>query len=1794
MSKEVEERVVSMEFDNRDFEKNVKTSMSSLEKFKSKLRTFKDGAEDITYFAQAMTSVTFNKFQQGAEMSVGKVLKLAAALTGVVNITDKLYSTVTTTFRSLSTDQITRGWSKYEEKTEAVQTIMASTRKETESEADAMARVNKEIERLNWFTDETSYNLTDMVSNIGKFTSVGVELHDAVTAMEGIALAAAQAGVKTNDASRAMYNFSQAMAVGALERIDYKTINQMGMSTVQFKKQAMEAAEAAGTLKKIRDGVYETIKIADNESSKAGITVDISTFEDTLRYDWLGKDAMMELFKYYGQFAEYVREVQKADETVQETIARLKEEGDYEKFGLSAEAFEHGQEAKTLTEAFDAARDAASTKWMQAFEAVFGNYLEAKKLWTDLSQTLWEVFAQPADSVQQILYMWKKMQGRAKFLNGITLLWENFSKVTERVGEIFTDIFPTGEDIAKMLNKMTGKFQAMARNFEGFVNNLMKNQALWDNITTFVQGLKDGLDVIKELGKSIFEHVVNPFFNKSGDMIFTFSELLAKFGSFLTIIKETVVESDAFNKAFEKIESIIITVIECFGKLNNALFETFGNSAFKKISEESGVIAASIDSIGSAIAIIIQKAFDFITNAVPYIKMAFSWIESLFKGIGTVLKDLYDHYVKPIVKEIGSFLNDIVSSIFVDEKDTDSLVMHAKGGMIQVSNIFETFGNWCKAKGMKALNAIKDWLIKAMEWATPIFDAFSRMLGLESAADFTGKIMQMLSNTTDIFAYLLKMVYTIVGIIVKINQFKGLKNFSLGGLLFDFKAEQLTNVVNNITRIPKDLARELRAGVKDITKIFKYQAFFNGLSSVLLSLGGSFLMIATAMKLISSIPEDDFKRATVSMGVILSCIMTIFFALLGQQGDSSQEYNAGYTTMVGTFLSSNKISSQAQNVAKKFAAMAAMLISVGAAVTLMAISMKLIASIQSPDRAVAALISVSSLLFELIVLSKKMEAKNAKELLLLSGAFFIMGSAVKTIAKAIRIIGKIPLENLTMAMLVIDDIFLMFGAMVTFANTIHGNKNVAENLLAMGVSMGTMSVGILAIAGSFAIMAKIPKEDLDKSIKILGKVALGMVGVMLAVGLIGKYSDKASSITASSLAILAMIAPILAIAGALHILKDLDPNNMESSAKAMATVLVAISGAVALMAVAFKNPKTGVMAALVLTALAAGLWALAPALEAFSKVNAQSIIITLGALATALAVIFGISQFLSKKGGAGSVEMTKLALSILAIGGAIMAVGAGAYLAAKSFEVVINTFLEMLKLGPGAVDNLLEIIVKLATGLPTIGLKIGEFVGNLIMGTFKGIGANKESAEMMAKFIKTLINAAKQSLPAFKELLEKILVALRDFVPNLNDFLYEVTANLFDYILDLLNEYIPKLNEHLENATIDLGKRLLNVLTILVPLLNKHLAMSAANLIAWVNQVIIYLAKTIVKGTINILEILRDNISTIVALTVEIGNMAVVGIIRGMVESVPLILEELAILFETVVDKLDELLEEHGPKLEASITKLGNVIVKALNEWVKVETAVGGSIYTVASNLVNGLGRSIIKAGIESNLFWRIGQKLGQKIIQGLKSKESLDEHSPSKAMEKIGDFAIQGLTGSLEKGKSKLSDIAGDMGSIIASSFTSHFGTPADIFNNAVNGLMSTVKDGFSDFKGLDMSSILGDFIDFNPTITPSLDLSQVESQSKSLENLFSSANTSSMVSAIGGTFSTPELGMDAVSQNDMLSQFMGKMQNYMDVQSYNSSAATNVNITLDGDAKKMLKVLKVENLKQTKATGVNQLLTK
>lgn len=404
MSKTVDERVVSMEFDNDRFEKNVSTSLSTLDKLKKALRL--DGA---TKSLEEVDS-SFNKFTAVVEASKAKWDALEVVAVGaLLKIGSQAVATGERLVKSISVDQVSEGWRKFSDKTTSVATLMA--------QGNSIEYVNEQLAKLNWFTDETSYNFTDMVSNIAKFTATGKDLEESVQAMEGIASWAALSGQNPATASRAMYQLSQALSAGYMRKEDWKSIQNVSMDTDEFRQKTIEAAIALGTLQDNLDGTYTSLMNTNVSFTKTKFV------ESLTEGAWFTSDVMMAVYRYYASAVDSIYKATKEtgslasdvmgdihkkakeftaqglieDEAIDKAIIALgyvDEAGNalFDHFGLKA--FEAGQNARTFADAIDSVKDAVSTGWMNTFEKIFGNAEEATVLWTKLANSLYDLFAE--------------------------------------------------------------------------------------------------------------------------------------------------------------------------------------------------------------------------------------------------------------------------------------------------------------------------------------------------------------------------------------------------------------------------------------------------------------------------------------------------------------------------------------------------------------------------------------------------------------------------------------------------------------------------------------------------------------------------------------------------------------------------------------------------------------------------------------------------------------------------------------------------------------------------------------------------------------------------------------------------------------------------------------------------------------------------------------------------------------------------------------------------------------------------------------------------------------------------------------------------------------------------------------------------------------------------------------------------------------------------------------------------------------------------------------------------------
>ena len=361
-TKTVEERVLEMRFDNAQFERGISKTMSSVKKFKREL-DMNGTTKGFDALDRAVDAVRL----RFSALEVMGVTALANITNSAVNAGKKL-------IKSLSVDQVTAGWGKYGQKTASVQTIMNATGK-------SIDEVNGYLDKLMWFSDETSYGFTDMTQALGQLTSAGGNIDKLVPMITGIANATAFAGKGAAEFSRSIYNLNQSYSGGYLQYMDWKSLELAGVASEQLKQTFIDTGVALG-------------KIAEGE-------VTIANFGQTLKDKWADTSVMEAAFGKFGEMTEKAYEMVQsgAVETASEAYAILSEQYD----GVSIKAAKAAQEAKTFSEAIDATKDAVSSGWMKSFELIFGNYEEAKVLWTDLANSLWEVFASGAEARNELL-----------------------------------------------------------------------------------------------------------------------------------------------------------------------------------------------------------------------------------------------------------------------------------------------------------------------------------------------------------------------------------------------------------------------------------------------------------------------------------------------------------------------------------------------------------------------------------------------------------------------------------------------------------------------------------------------------------------------------------------------------------------------------------------------------------------------------------------------------------------------------------------------------------------------------------------------------------------------------------------------------------------------------------------------------------------------------------------------------------------------------------------------------------------------------------------------------------------------------------------------------------------------------------------------------------------------------------------------------------------------------------------------------------------------------------------------
>lgn len=388
MSQEVDSRVVEMRFDNANFEKNTKQTISTIDRLMEKLQ-FKGAEKGFEKLDAAAKNVDFATMQTSLDRLESKFSSLnIVATTALVNITNKFVDAGEKLVKSLSIDQVASGWDKYTEKTSNVQTIMNATGK-------SIDQVNGYLNKLMWYSDETSYSFSEMTSALSQMTAAGGNIDKMIPMIMGIANATADAG-KTGFAFQStIRNLTQSYSAGHLQLQDWKSLNLMGTATKALKQELIDTAVELGTLKKGE--------------------VTIGTFESSLSKKWANTKVMEKTFEKYASMMEAAYEMTQKNKGMTSSEALEKLSGQYGE--LAERAALAAQQATSFGQAIDSTKDAVSSKWMAVFETFFGNKEEATETWTELSDRLYDIFVPSIDGLNERLKDglnsgWAQLQGR--------------------------------------------------------------------------------------------------------------------------------------------------------------------------------------------------------------------------------------------------------------------------------------------------------------------------------------------------------------------------------------------------------------------------------------------------------------------------------------------------------------------------------------------------------------------------------------------------------------------------------------------------------------------------------------------------------------------------------------------------------------------------------------------------------------------------------------------------------------------------------------------------------------------------------------------------------------------------------------------------------------------------------------------------------------------------------------------------------------------------------------------------------------------------------------------------------------------------------------------------------------------------------------------------------------------------------------------------------------------------------------------------------------------------------------
>ena len=1153
MSQEVDERVVEMRFDNAQFEKNVHQTMQSLEKLHNSLQL--DGAEKgFEKISDASAKVDFDEMQGALDDLSGKFSAVEVmGVAALSHITRQAIDTGEKLVKSLSLDQVTSGWNKYAQKTASVQTIMNATGK-------SIAKVNSYLDKLMWFSDETSYGFTDMTSALSTLTSAGGDIEKMIPMIMGMANATAYAGKGAAEFQRVIYNLAQSYGTGAIQLIDWKSVEQAGVASQQLKQLLIDTGVSLG---KIKEGDVTT-----------------GSFDNSLQKKWADKEVMETAFGKYAEFAEAVKKMVDANPGMLATQAIDALADQYDE--VAVKAFKAAQEAKSFSEAVDATKDAVSSGWMETFDILFGNYEEAKGFWSDLAEEFWNMFAGGAagrnnwlkkafdSGLDQLLGTEGFGEAGDNYTNLLQkalvnqgLLSEegieeagSFQKALEESGVTAQQLYEvlgeaaehyhqraamSDEELNKLgldrdkVNALANAYDSMAENIQngsvslddlaGKMNQLSGREHFFNGILNVLEGINSVLSPIRDGFGDVFMTDGSPLYN----FLKGFDELTGK----MALSEETA----------EKVQEVFTGVFRVL---------SIGLKGVKTVGKTAFMILGKLLDLLSPMGDLLLNIGSYIGNLLTWVDESLGQAESLSDVLG-ILVGAVAALVSPIA--------DVV-------KGVRTLVRG--GNMEEAKKQFGALGTVVDAVGS-------------------VLDKFK--IDSVSAGNVIGTAFQLLGG-------ILLGTFEGAGALIgrAFNGFKG-----AGDTVSEF-ADSKVPLLENIRDVVLSLPEKAEKALAD---------FGGTLTGIMSNISGACRNALSAVKDFFNLQDGiDIYRllALIDVGALAAAIYGATVLLK----KASDNFKKTLANPIGDFFNSLTGAVNTWTKANTTNNLATAAKAIATAVALISGSMYLLAKINDPTRAVQALASVISELFSMVVALKVLAATDLTGLdtAKLIGTVVAISIGMAALTNTVAKLGKMDAAQAEKSVEAVGHIAAMLagmtGLLALFNKQLGGVKG-AGGFVAAAAAVDMITLALIPLA-----KAEANGLDIDGAVEAINGVAIAMSILTVAAGFAQKLAGKADVGTLDKIikylvklggmlvAINAMGTALLMAAGAVAIFASLGDRMMDGI-RGAGLVVSGIAALLVLMANTKVNPLRMKMGAESMVIASASLLVMAAAVKQMGK-----------------------------------------------------------------------------------------------------------------------------------------------------------------------------------------------------------------------------------------------------------------------------------------------------------------------------------------------------------------------------------------------------------------------------------------------------------------------------------------------------------------------------------------------------------------------------------------------------------------